>query len=56
MKRTYVQHVLVYCHYLAYSGEDTVSCMRMHCIAQCGELDLEEANGPLLGGDCRLNE
>jgi len=52
----YVQHVFVYCHYLAYSGEDTVSCKRMRCIALCGELDLEKAYGLVLRGDCRLNE
>jgi len=46
----YVQHVFVCCHYVAYSAEDTVNCKRNHCIALCGELDLEEANGPVLRG------
>ena len=40
----YVQNVFVYCHYVAYSGEDTVNCKTKHCIALCGE----EANGPVL--------
>jgi hypothetical protein len=44
----YLQHVFVYCHYVVYSGEDTVNCKRKHCIALCGELDFEEVNGPVL--------
>jgi len=44
----YVQHIFVYCHYVDYSGGHTVNCKRKHCIALCGELDFEEANGHVL--------